>query len=70
MYGLEFLPDCAVLIFFQAKFFMVKSTHALDVKSSIAHNTWISNKTVNDRLDKAFIDRKGPILLFFSIIGR
>jgi hypothetical protein len=49
---------------------VVKSTHELDVESSIAFNTWVSSKKVNRILDRAFRGRKGPVLLFFSIIGR
>lgn len=53
----------------QARYFILKSTHDVDIESSIAHGVWISSQKVNTILDKAF-QTDGLVILFFSVIKR
>lgn len=49
------------------RYFIMRSNSQLDIETSSAHNTWISNPKVNTSLDNAFKTGK-QIMLFFSVV--
>ena len=59
-------------MFFQARFFVIKSYTEDDVHKSLKYEIWSSTDPGNKRLDKAFKETSGrsPIYLFFSVNAR
>ncbi|KAL2067858.1 hypothetical protein VTL71DRAFT_15956 [Oculimacula yallundae] len=49
------------------RYFIMRSNSQLDIETSAAHNTWISNPKVNTSIDNAFKTHK-RIMLFFSVV--
>ncbi|KAH7395430.1 kinase-like domain-containing protein [Cadophora sp. MPI-SDFR-AT-0126] len=51
----------------ETRYFIMRSNSQLDIETSSAHSTWISNPKVNTSLDNAFKTGK-RIMLFFSVV--
>ncbi|XP_050040685.1 YTH domain-containing family protein 3 isoform X3 [Dermacentor andersoni] len=52
-----------------ARFFIIKSYSEDDIHRSIKYSIWCSTEHGNKRLDAAYRDAQGPVLLFFSVNG-
>lgn len=52
-----------------ARYFIIKSYSEDDIHRSIKYSIWCSTEHGNKRLDAAYRDAQGPVLLFFSVNG-
>lgn len=52
-----------------ARYFIIKSYSEDDIHRSIKYSIWCSTEHGNKRLDGAYRDAQGPVLLFFSVNG-
>ena len=52
------------------RYFILRAIHEIDIETSNAHSSWVSNPGVMGILNKAYNQKKGKVYLIFSVIRR